>query len=166
VATSLRPGELPRLSKLIGHGPGVPEGSLDVGVEFRLGPESFPVVQIRVTGTIYLTCQRCLGPVSWPLDLDVGLTVVASDELAEELADPFDSVLLDEEGRLALRAAVEDEILAALPLVPRHEDAAACGIAGPQVTATNENSPRKANRPFADLGALMHRDDQGGGQNE
>ena len=123
-----------------------------------MGPESFPVVQVQVMGTIDLTCQRCLAPVSWPLDLDVALTAVASDELAGELADPFDSVVLDEEGGLALRAAVEDEILAALPLAPLHGDGVACRTAGPELPAADENPPRKSTTPFADLGRLMRQD--------
>jgi len=129
---------------------GVASEELDVRVGFALGPEGFPVARIRVAGTIFLTCQRCLASVSWPVDVDVALTAVGSDALANELADPFDSVVLDEEGGLALRAAVEDEILAALPIAPWH-DAEECGVALEQ-----EQSPRQS-RPFAGLAKLMHR---------
>ena len=52
-----------------------------------MGPESFPVVQLRVTGTIHLTCQRCLAPVSWPLDLDVALD---SSDQADAVAAVLD----------------------------------------------------------------------------
>ena len=158
VVSSLRPTELPRLREVIARRPDVPDEPLEVSVGFAMGPESFPVVQLRVTGTIYLTCQRCLAPVSWPLDLDVALTAVASDEMADELADPFDSVVLDKEGGLALRAAVEDEILAALPLAALHGDGAGCGSARPEIEASDENPQRKVNMPFADLGTLMRRD--------
>ena len=54
--------------------------------------------------------------------MEVALTAVTSEARADELADPFDSVLLDDDGGLPLRVAVEDEILAALPLAPRHDE--------------------------------------------
>jgi uncharacterized protein len=160
VAGSLRPAELPRLRAVIARPLGGPDEPLEVSAGFALGPESYPVVQLRVSGTIYLTCQRCLAPVNWPLDLDVALTAVASDEMADELADPFDSVLLDEEGGLALRAVVEDEILAALPLAPLHGDGAGCRSTRPELAGPDENPQRKVNMPFADLGTLMRRDDR------
>ena len=86
------------------------------------------------------------------------LTAVASERLADELADPFDTVLLEEDGGLALRAAVEDEILAALPLAPRHEDAAACEAVG-EIEAAPEGSVEPMSRPFAGLAGLMGRRD-------
>ena len=159
VANSLRPGDLPRLSGLIAHGQALPDEPLEVRIAYRMGPESLPVVHVHVTGTLYLSCQRCLAPVSWPLDFEVALTAVASDEVADELADPFDCVVLDGQGGLALRMAVEDEILAALPLVPLHGEGAGCGQAGPAPAVATGNAPRKVNRPFADLATMMRRDD-------
>jgi uncharacterized protein len=157
LTTTLRPGNLPRLAGTTGGGQVRPDGALEVTIRFSIGPESFPVVQIRVTGTVDLTCQRCLGPVGCPLELDVALTMVGSEADAEALADPFDSIVLDEEGGLRLRMAVEDEILAALPLVPLHGEGAGCTMmAG--TSAAAEMPVRTANRPFAGLAALMDQD--------
>jgi len=156
VATTLHPATLPRLAAIVAGDQVQPDGALDVGVEFGMGPESFPIVRVRVSGAIGLICQRCMAPVSWPLDLKVALTAVPSDSQADELADPFDSVVLDEEGGLRLRTAVEDEILAALPLVPLHHDGVDCAM-----TVRRSGDPAvpagTVNRPFAGLAALMRR---------
>jgi uncharacterized metal-binding protein YceD (DUF177 family) len=86
---------------------------------------------------------------------------VRNDAEADGLADPFDSVLL-EDGELPLRLALEDEILAVLPMAPLHEDAAQCGksAAGPR----GDDQPARPNRPFADLATLMGRGAGGKGQ--
>ena len=157
LAITLRAGELPRLYEAVARGPGVQDRPLDVEIAFWKGAEALPVVQIRVHGVLHLTCQRCLATVSWPLDVDVALTAVASEAQAEELADPFDSILLDEEGGLPLRAVVEDEVLAALPLAPLHADAAACGRPGVEAGESAGAAITTVNRPFAGLETLMGR---------
>lgn len=157
----LRADELSRLAPLVAAGP---PGSLDAKVAFSLGVENLPVLRIEVHGRLSLVCQRCLGPIAWPVDIDVSLTAVADDAAAGDLSSPFDSIVLDAEGALALRAVVEDEILAALPLAPLHASAEQCVRPAGEVSA--DDSPRVAqrvNRPFAGLADLLHRDGRGGG---
>ncbi len=150
MAETVQPRDLPRLAGLIASD--ASDQRLDVRIGFSKGPENWPVVRIRVSGTVALICQRCLASVSWPLDVDVALTAVGSDDVADELADPFDSIVLDEAGGLAVRAVVEDEILAALPIAPSHRDGEGCRATYRRVAT---ESPRP-NRPFADLADLLH----------
>ena len=67
-----------------------------------------------------------------------------------------------ENGALALRTAVEDEILAALPFAPRHEDPAACAAVEPDVVA--DDGTESKSRPFAGLAGLMGRGGAGDDQ--
>lgn len=68
------------------------------------------------------TCQRCLQPMTLPLAVTRALRFVAGEDAAAALdADSEDDVLALEP-RLDLRELVEDELLLALPLVPRHQD--------------------------------------------
>lgn len=157
LVTTLRAGQLPRLCEAVARGPQVQDRPLDAEIAFGKGVEARPVVQIRVHGVLQLVCQRCLAPVGWPVDVDVALTAVASEAQAAELADPFDSILLDEEGGLLLRTAVEDEILAALPLVPRHAEEAVCGKPGFGADDSAGAAVTTVNRPFAGLEMLMGR---------
>ncbi|GIK33903.1 MAG: hypothetical protein AMXMBFR45_23010 [Gammaproteobacteria bacterium] len=153
----VRGSDLPRVAALLAAHTG---GQLEVALRFRNGPEDFPVVEVIVTGLLPLVCQRCLAAVDWPVDLQVALTVVPDEATAGELADPFDSVLLDRDGALPLRSMVEDEILAMMPLAPLHDAGKGCNAAaGDAVAQIVEPVPEaRVNRPFAGLGVLI-RDD-------
>lgn len=157
LADSIRGSELPRVAAVLAAGAG---GQLEVALRFRNGPEDFPVVEVGVTGTLPLVCQRCLAAVDWPVDLQVALTVVPDEAAAGELADPFDSVLLDGDGALLLRSMVEDEILAMMPLAPLHDADKGCNAAaGNAAVRIAEPVPEtRVSRPFAGLDALI-RDD-------
>ena len=61
---------------------------------------------------------------------------------------------------MVLRDLVEEEILLAVPLVPRHEDVAGCGPgdAIPAEEAAGDVKRGPMNTPFAGLGELLKRD--------
>lgn len=105
-------------------------------------------------------CQRCLAPVGWPLEIDVALTIVATDAETGELASPFDSIVLGAEGDLLLRSVVEDEIVAILPLSPLHASEAECQAGVRLAEPHTDARPRQTNRPFADLATLLSRQDR------
>lgn len=68
-----------------------------------------------------MVCQRCLEPVDIPLSVDRSFRFVATEEQAEaedELAEE-DVLVLNQD--LNLHELIEDELLMALPVVPRHE---------------------------------------------
>lgn len=126
-------------------------GRLEVRFVFQPGPESFPQVHVTVTGAVRLRCQRCLKPLLWPVTVDETLTIVGSDEEASRLEDPFATVVLEADA-LVLPDLVEDEVLASLPLAPRHSEPGSCPTrtdAGPEVAGTD------LHRPFAGLATLL-----------
>lgn len=67
-----------------------------------------------------MVCQRCLGPVDMPVQLDREFRFVATEELAEaEDEDSEEDVLVSSRDFNVLEL-VEDELLMALPVVPKH----------------------------------------------
>ncbi|GMW05529.1 MAG: YceD family protein [Gammaproteobacteria bacterium] len=158
---TLRVDELPRLSALVAHEPAASTLPLQFAVGFRAGAQRRPVVHVEVHGVLSLICQRCLMPVSWRLDSDVTLTAIDDDASAADLASPFDSVVLDENGALPLRSAVEDEILAVLPLAPLHADPAACREATTSAGDGSAGTEARTIRPFANLAEMMRSTDGG-----
>jgi uncharacterized protein len=71
--------------------------------------------------TAWPTCQRCLQPFSLPLAIERTLRFAATEAEAEALdADSEDDVLALAP-TIDLRALIEDELLLAWPIVPRHE---------------------------------------------
>lgn len=97
-----------------------------------------------------LQCQRCLEPVEVPIEVARSLRFVRGEDQAAALdADSEDDVLALERS-LDLRELVEDELLLALPLVPRH---AHCPR--PLVTAAEPEAPQdRPASPFAVLESL------------
>ena len=103
---------------------------------------------------VQLTCQRCLEPLLWPLDVAVSLGLVSTEAEIERLPDAYEPLLIAEEGSLTLTHLIEDELLLALPQIARHPDHQPC-------TAPNETAvapPTKLleqRQPFAVLAAML-----------
>lgn len=139
-----------------GH-PGNATGNLFVEIEFHGGMQGFPEIGMKVSGTLGISCQRCLGLLNWPVDLDFHLVVVESDSDLDNIAEPFDAVVAGEHG-VQMVGVIEDELLASLPLAPVHEDAGDCDTD----VSLRESEDKKGqdddvNRPFADLASLMEK---------
>lgn len=99
------------------------------------GAEAETWLHLKVSARLHLECQRCLKPVETLLEIDRPLRFVADETTAAALdAESEDDVLVLSRA-LDLRELAEDELLLALPLVPRHprcpEPLAAAGGAEP-----------------------------------
>ena len=66
-------------------------------------------------------CQRCLGPVDVPVQVDNSFRFVADEAQAEAEDEEAEEDVLVLARDFDLHALVEDELLMALPLVPRHD---------------------------------------------
>ena len=77
---------------------------------------------IDLEGEVPLECQRCLGPLRWPVVQQTELLLAHDEaELARLDADTESEVVLAE-GPLDPLSLVEDELLLVLPFAPRHPD--------------------------------------------
>ena len=99
---------------------------------------------------VSLRCQRCLQPMTVPLDVDRWIRFVPDAATAEALDAELEDDVLELPRHLDLHELVEDELLLALPLVPRHDD---CPEPLPQGSAPDEDVPERPN-PFAALERL------------
>ena len=107
-------------------------------------------LHLQASARLPLECQRCLQPVEAALDIDRWFQFVADEEAAAKMdADSEDDVLVLTRA-LDLYGLVEDELLLALPLVPRHD---ACPAPLLQLSEPLAEPPDKPN-PFAALAAL------------
>lgn len=127
------------------------EGEVRYRIDGGHDPRGWPMIRIRVAGSVVLACQRCLGPMRLALDIGRGLVLVDSEgALADVAEEPADLDEIVAPGELDILSLVEDEILLALPIAPRHEpDECGEGISGG--SGTGEESP------FAALAALKAR---------
>ncbi|MDX9988815.1 DUF177 domain-containing protein [Thiothrix unzii] len=108
--------QLPRLVEV------VLAGTQDVAVtlDFTRSIGGRPMIKGHIRGNVVLECQRCMQPVTIPLDVpvEVALTTFESDERPEQ--EGLEAWLVEDE-RLFIQDFVEDEILLALPLAAKHE---------------------------------------------
>jgi uncharacterized protein len=121
----------------------------DGEVTFRLGgykdDGGEPMLHLEVSGLIPLACQRCLEAVPFDLDVDSLLELVpAGAELSQDELEDDTRDFLPVERELDVVELVEDEILLALPVAPRHEK---CGLPGAADAGERIN-------PFAKLSGL------------
>jgi uncharacterized protein len=84
------------------------------------GGESELWLHLKARVPVWLTCQRCLQPFTEPLDVDRRLRFVRGEAAAEALDAEIEDDVLALSKSLDLRELVEDELLLALPIVPRH----------------------------------------------
>ena len=111
----------------------------------RQGKRGEHLLHLQVSGVISLACQRCLGAIPFDLDVDSLLELIpeGADMSQEELEDDTRD-FLPVASELYVADLVEDEILLALPVAPRHEK---CGLPGAADAGERIN-------PFASLAGL------------
>jgi uncharacterized protein len=83
-----------------------------------------PEIWLHLTAQacVNMRCQRCLGSLTVPLDLDRWIRLVRDAAQAEALDAELEDDVLELQRHTDLGELIEDELLLALPLVPRHED--------------------------------------------
>ncbi len=91
-----------------------------------------PSLELYVQGGLQLVCQRCLEPFKFELDIASKFFIVADEDAIPELEEHGPEVDGDEdylvaEAQMHVFDLIEDEILLALPLAPRHEAEACSG---------------------------------------
>ena len=106
-------------------------------------------LHIRAASHLALECQRCLKPVLVAIEVERNYLFVQGEELAAQLDAETEDDVLAMPRALDLPALVEDELLLAMPLVPRH---AVC--AEPLPVPIDEEPAGGAPHPFAALAAL------------
>lgn len=130
------------------------EGDVDVELEFGIDAQRVRYLRGHLRTTLNLVCQRCLQPLSHPLDIDICLALLLSEDEVEGLPEVYDPYVLDRRAA-ELTAIVEDELMLALPLIPTH-DAADCRIDAAYAAVEEATPPPDSGtrRPFAGLDAL------------
>lgn len=108
-------------------------------------------LHLQARATVRLTCQRCLQALDEALEVEGSFRFVADEAEAERLDEEAeeDVLAMPPRGRLDLLPLVEDELILALPLVPRHDH---CPEPLPMPADEPDEAP--AEHPFAALAAL------------
>ena len=134
---TLDPSRLPRLAEMRCATKG-----LSYELRGRTDADGRGWLQVLANGTLTLECQRCLGPLTFPLALRSELLLAESERSIEMADDDIDRVLAGE--AMDICQLIEDEVLLALPMAPRHEQ---CG-------GKRDGADAGRSSPFAELAKL------------
>lgn len=98
------------------------QGEIEFRLQGGLDGRKRPSLTLSISGRVTLTCQRCLADMAHALDLKSQLVLVASDAQLPNLDDEdaeVDVVLAS--SKMNILELLEDEIILALPLAPKHD---------------------------------------------
>ncbi|KEA61900.1 hypothetical protein ADIMK_4047 [Marinobacterium lacunae] len=124
---------------------------------FALDEQRLRTVSGSASGSVMLTCQRCLEPVSVDVEAEVNLAMVLNEEQAKNLPRYYDPLIVEAED-VELLSLIEDELILSLPLVAYHEDCSIQTSFGDvdEAARTQEKKPN----PFSVLAELKNKADK------
>ncbi len=109
----------------------------------------FTAISGFVNANLAIKCQTCLEKLVFSVQSQIKLAVVSSIDEAKILPESYEPLLLEGKG-IAITDIIEDEILLALPIVPKHNNCR------PQSTSV-QKFPEE--NPFAILSQLKNQGD-------
>ncbi len=116
-AGSVPLAKLPRLAASLAQS----SGTLQVELQATRDGEGQDWLHGEIRGRLPLTCQRGLHAFDWNCDVALSLALVESEAEEEKLLKDTESYRVEDD-ELPLRDLVEEEVLLALPMMPRCED--------------------------------------------
>ena len=81
-----------------------------------------PALAVLLDGALTLECQRCLGPLEWPIALRTELLLARDEAEAARLDADSESEVLVAATPVDTQTLIEDELVLALPYVARHPE--------------------------------------------
>jgi uncharacterized protein len=125
-------GKLARLKSLL-HSD---VGSVSATLRFRQRNDGWLATELGLKATVELVCQRCLEPFRHELAETANVVLADAASVPAVVPAGFEPFELAG-GRLQPAELVEEELIVAIPLVPKHERIEDCGsvarqLAGPE----------------------------------
>ncbi len=151
--------DLPRIEPSLAVREGHAKGSIRVARELGLA-----IADIQLEAQPQVVCQRCMQALEWPVVSRSRLALVPDLAAADRVPEGVESYVTEHD-RVSIRELVEEEILLALPSVPKCAAGDACSrmlavtdqLVGSQASA-EEGAARVVQTPFAQLRELLKKD--------
>jgi uncharacterized protein len=126
------------------------------------GSEAEVWLSLGASADVPLQCQRCLQPMVEPLRVQRRFRFVRHEDEAARLDEESEDDVLVLSPRLDLHELLEDELILALPLVPRHENCPRPLPVTASADAAAQDEEEAVPHPFAALAALRGKPPRGG----
>jgi len=134
------------------------EGEIEVTLRFGHDEQGRRILAGSMAGALQLECQRCLSPYALPIDLELALILVESDSEAETLPEELDALVVGDRRSMHTVDMLEDDLILALPIVPRCTNEAQCDPAVELIDseALDSGTEQSTQKPFAVLADERH----------
>ena len=116
-AGSLQFADLSRLQEVA-----VSATDLHYDWHFFQNQKSQSLAELKLSGKLTISCQRCEKPMPFKLDVIIPMQVVETEEEAEKLPLEVQPLMPNAEYQCNTQIILEDEILLALPMIPKHQE--------------------------------------------
>jgi uncharacterized protein len=127
-------------------------------VSFAYDEQGLVTIDINVTASLPLVCQRSLLPYQEQIDRRSLLVVIEKVSDQDLVPESYDPVLV-EHRRLAIQDIVEEELLLAVPQVPKNPEVGEIELSTDGEVSTRSGTEKEqSHRPFAGLAGLMKAD--------
>lgn len=122
----------------------------------RTGGPGEDWLHLTAEATLPMLCQRCLSPVDLPLDVRRSFLFARDEATAQALDEEREEDVLVTSREFDLHALLEDELLMALPIVPRHEVCPHAVTMSATDAGFEQAAQAEKTSPFAVLAGLRH----------
>ncbi len=130
-----------------------PEGLITVKLAFALDVLGVSSLLGSVQADLELVCQRCLKPMRVDVNTSLALGFARSIAGLEQIPSELEPVRV-EGGQVNLLELLEDEIMLALPQIPRHAENECLLRHKPEAPNSESHRPQKRENPFSVLAGL------------
>jgi uncharacterized protein len=147
--------ELPRVSHELTSKDGEAKGHVRFSRQ-----QGRAVADLEVGAQPEVVCQRCMQPMRWPVNVKSRVALVSDYDAADRVPEEME-VFLVEGDSVSVRDLVDEEVMLALPNVPRHAEDSECARQKVQLPGQPDEPEDAADlqvqKPFAQLGELLKR---------
>ena len=113
------------ISRLKRLHPGLADDTGDVKVELSFGFDASnkPYMKGEFEAQVVLVCERCLEAMPFDIKINNIMGIAKHEHQVDEMPSSYEPWLIGEDGVAFLADMIEDELILALPLVPKHDSA-------------------------------------------
>ena len=146
---------LPRLVELLENA----DGDVDVKMYFDINKMlATPTMVGHFKTSLPLICERCLNPMNFDVNVQCKLAIMNREKEMESLAEKYEPWVIENSAPVLLSTVVEEELILAIPLVPKHEYSCLPAQAWFAKGNIEEEKIEKKVSPFAILSELKSKD--------
>lgn len=128
-----------------------------VQLQFAVDEQSINFVHGTAQADVCVACERCNEPMQLSVQAEFWYAPITRRQPAKELPAAYEPIELDEFGELNLHRLIEDELMLAMPVVVKHDEAE-CSINSQAMQwGEIDDTPAAEDNPFAVLEKLKRK---------